>query len=86
MRWNRTNSDWINASGADSEVGCIHTTQGYDLNYTGIIFGNEIRYDKVSDTVVIDKDNYFDRNGKQGIQDSKALRYQVIGEFVQILD
>lgn len=85
LRWNRTNSDWINTSGADSEVGCIHTTQGYDLNYTGIIFGNEIRYDQVSDTIFIDKDNYFDRNGKQGIQDFQALKQYVLNIYKTIM-
>ncbi|MFR1762516.1 DNA/RNA helicase domain-containing protein [Frisingicoccus sp.] len=27
---------------AVDEVGCIHSTQGYDLNYAFIILGNEI--------------------------------------------
>src|SRR5699024_1883824 len=45
LRWNSTNADWINSEGAVNEVGCIHTTQGYDLNYTGVIFGPEITYD-----------------------------------------
>lgn len=85
LRWNRTNTDWINASGADSEVGCIHTTQGYDLNYTGIIFGNEIRYDKASDTIIIDKENYFDRNGKQGIQDPQALKQYILNIYKTIM-
>lgn len=26
-------------------MGCIHSTQGYDLNYGFIIMGNEIGYD-----------------------------------------
>ncbi len=33
--WNSTNSDWVNSPNALNEVGCIHTVQGYDLNYTG---------------------------------------------------
>src|SRR5690606_24985470 len=63
--WNRTSNDWINSPGAEHEVGCIHTTQGYDLNYTGVIFGKEIRYDKERGEIVIDESSYFDRNGKQ---------------------
>src|SRR5699024_9252776 len=34
LRWNSTTDDWINTEGAENEVGCIHTTQGYDLNNT----------------------------------------------------
>jgi DUF2075 family protein len=57
LRWNSVNIDWVNSENAIHEVGCIHTTQGYDLNYTGVIFGNEISYDKEKDEIVILKDN-----------------------------
>ncbi len=30
-RWNSVASDWINSENAINEIGCIHTTQGYDL-------------------------------------------------------
>src|SRR5690606_2707692 len=38
LRWNSTSINFINTPGAEREVGCIHTTQGYDLNYAGVIF------------------------------------------------
>lgn len=85
LRWNRTNSDWINTQGAEAEVGCIHTTQGYDLNYAGIIFGAEIRYDKAENRIVIDKKNYFDRNGKQGIQDPQELKQYILNIYKTIM-
>lgn len=85
LRWNRTNSDWINTQGAESEVGCIHTTQGYDLNYAGIIFGNEIRYDPVTDEIVVDKKNYFDRNGKQGVHDPYELKQYILNIYKTIM-
>jgi hypothetical protein len=44
FQWNQTDKDWINSPTAFAEVGCIHTTQGYDLNYTGVIFGKEITF------------------------------------------
>ena len=43
--WNTKNKDWINSPNAINEIGCIHTTQGFDLNYTGVIIGNELKYD-----------------------------------------
>ena len=48
-----------------NEVGCIHTTQGYDLNYAGIILGNEISYDDEKNEIVILKENYKDPTGRQ---------------------
>lgn len=85
LRWNRTNSDWINTPGSESEVGCIHTTQGYDLNYSGIILGREIRYDKRTDSIYIDKTNYFDRNGRQGIDDDNELKQYIINIYKTIM-
>src|SRR5690606_39998768 len=43
LKWNSVANDWVNSLNAPNEVGCIHTTQGYDLNYTGIIFRSEER-------------------------------------------
>jgi len=81
LRWNSTNTDWINVAQAPQEVGCIHTTQGYDLNYTGVIFGQEIRYDPHSKSIVIERDNYFDRNGVQGVRDPEELKRFVINIY-----
>jgi DUF2075 family protein len=74
LQWNRVADDWINSPNAINEVGCIHTTQAYDLNYAGIIFGNEITYDKTKNEIVILKENYFDRNGQVGISDINDLK------------
>ena len=85
LRWNRTNTDWINTAGAESEVGCIHTTQGYDLNYTGIIFGKEISYDKTADAIVINEKNYLDRNGKQTIKSPAELKQYILNIYKTIM-
>lgn len=85
LRWNSTTVDWINAKGAASEVGCIHTTQGYDLNYTGVIFGHEVRYDEKLDQIVIDSKNYHDRNGKQTIEDPNKLKQYILNIYRTIM-
>lgn len=85
LKWNTTNSDWINSSNAVDEVGCIHTTQGYDLNYAGIIFGHEIGFDKVKNEIVIYEENYFDRNGKQSIKDVEELKGFILNIYKTIL-
>lgn len=42
--WNVENGNFI--FNADrNEIGCVHTVQGFDLNYVGVIFGPEIKYD-----------------------------------------
>lgn len=85
LRWNSTNIDWINTEGAQFEVGCIHTTQGYDLNYTGVIFGHEISYDEHLDKIVIDKENYHDRTGKQTVEDPDELKRYILNIYRTIM-
>lgn len=85
LRWNSTSSDWINARNAETEVGCIHTTQGYDLNFAAIILGNEIGYDKVRGEITIDPGRYFDRNGKSGIKQPGELKQYILNIYKTIM-
>lgn len=85
LRWNSVSDDYINSANALNEVGCIHTTQGYDLNYSGIIFGKEITYDKKNNQIIIRKDNYFDKNGKQTIVDINELKSFIVNIYKTIL-
>ena len=64
MKWNSVTKDWVNSPNAINEIGCIHTVQGYDLNYVGVIVGSEISFNPIERKIVIDKEKYFDKNGK----------------------
>ncbi len=46
MRWNlkEDGSKWIIAPESINEIGCIHTCQGLELDYVGVVVGNDIRY------------------------------------------
>ena len=85
LKWNGTSNDWINSDGAINEVGCIHTTQGYDLNYSGIIFGNEISFNPVTKEIIVNEENYFDKNGKQSIKDPKELKLFILNIYKTIM-
>jgi uncharacterized protein len=65
LRWNQTVTDWVSSSTSPQEVGGIHTIQGYDLNYAGVIIGNDIGYDPVQKKIYLRRDNYFDKKGKE---------------------
>jgi uncharacterized protein len=85
LKWNGTSDDWINSDGAINEVGCIHTTQGYDLNYSGIIFGNEISFNPETKEIIVNEKNYFDKNGKQSIKDPKELKSFILNIYKTIM-
>jgi uncharacterized protein len=65
LRWNSVISDWIASSKALEEVGSIHTVQGYDLNYVGVIIGLDLRFDPERRRLFIDRSSYFDKKGKE---------------------
>ncbi|MGN6250761.1 MAG: DNA/RNA helicase domain-containing protein [Marmoricola sp.] len=65
LQWNRTAVDWVGSPTSRDEVGSIHTVQGYDLNYAGVIIGPDLRYDAAAGRLVFDRDNYFDSKGKE---------------------
>lgn len=83
--WNSTAQDWVNSPNAINEVGCIHTVQGYDLNYVGVIIGPEFSYDPINKKFEVDKEKYFDTNGRNGITDPNELERYIINIYKTLL-
>lgn len=82
LRWNQTQTDWVNSPTSADEVGSIHTIQGYDLNYAGVIIGPDLRFDPVEQRLMVDRASYFDKKGKENnlkldivYTDDDLLRY-----------
>lgn len=83
--WNSTNIDWINSKNSINEIGCIHTIQGYDLNYAGVIIGPEVSFDFETQKIVIDEKKYKDINGKRSISDPQELRQYILNIYKTLL-
>ena len=46
MSWNLGNSNtWAIDKNSIDEIGCIHTCQGLEFDYVGVIIGNDLRYE-----------------------------------------
>ncbi|GAA4786649.1 DUF2075 domain-containing protein [Corynebacterium canis] len=65
LKWNTTAVDWVNSPNSINESGSIHTIQGYDLNYAGVIIGRDIGYDPERQCLFVRRDQYFDKAGKR---------------------
>jgi len=83
--WNSTAQDWVNSPNAINEVGCIHTVQGYDLNYAGVIIGPEFTYDIENNKFKVDREKYFDINGRNGIADPNELERYIKNIYKTLL-
>lgn len=84
-RWNSVDKDWVNSPNSINEIGCIHTIQGYDLNYAGVILGNEIKYDVNKKEIYIDKINYKDLSGKRALKNEESLKEYIINIYKTLL-
>lgn len=85
-RWNSTYKNWIASPNSVNEIGCIHTLQGYDLNYVGLIIGKDIKYDRNTHRIYADKDNYFDQQGKSGVaNDPDALLQYLTNIYLTLM-
>lgn len=75
MRWNSVLENWVHSPNAENEIGCIHSTQGYDLNYSFVILGNDIKYDPDKKQIYVDRANYCDKYGQYGATDEELDKY-----------
>lgn len=60
IKWNTKYENWLNSPEAINEVGCIHTIQGHDLNYVGVIIGDDLKYNSCEKKLYVDKKNFYD--------------------------
>ena len=75
-KWNHCTEGWVHTEQAVDEVGCIHSIQGYDLNYAFVILGKDIGYDKKTGKVIVRPECYFDKNGK------RTASYEELYEYI----
>ncbi len=70
MPWNsrRARTTWaIDDSGTD-QIGCIHTSQGLEFDYVGVIIGPDLEYDPQARSLKGNREEYKDTIGKRGLQ------------------
>ena len=76
MPWNsrRSRTTWaIDPAGAE-QIGCIHTSQGLEFDYVGVIIGLDLRFEKDNGGFRASWPDYKDSAGKKGLkQDPESL-------------
>ena len=82
--WNLTTEKWIPRHDSHYTIGCIHTTQGFDLNYVGVIFGKEIDYNPETNEIEIDLTKFKDTKVKSGCDEATVKEY-IINTYTTIL-
>lgn len=87
MPWNsRTNQySWAVDNSKVNQVGCVHTSQGLEFDYVGVIIGNDLRYDKNTGSIYASYEDYYDRTGKKGLKDNPEELTAYIKNIYKVL-
>ena len=83
MSWNLGNSDtWAIDEDSVNEIGCIHTSQGLEFDYVGVIIGEDMQYD--GEHIVTD----FNERARtdQSLKGIKKLYKEIPSEALEVAD
>ncbi|CAL9728607.1 hypothetical protein MOUN0_E01728 [Monosporozyma unispora] len=92
LRWDRYQPravlPWSERADSIDEVGSVYTVQGFDLNYSGVILGRSIGYDKANDCLRLIPELYDDHAGftkKKNISDADYVKHKIIMNSLNVL-
>lgn len=82
--WNGINENYATDPSTVSLIGSVFTSQGYDLNYCGVIFSNDIRFNKETGKIECVPESYFDTHGKDSKDLNKTIE-DIINSYLVLL-
>ncbi|MDJ1501842.1 DUF2075 domain-containing protein [Xanthocytophaga agilis] len=87
MPWNSrsSGSTWaIDEEGVD-QIGCVHTSQGLEFDYVGVIIGNDLRFNPTTSQYFTQWKEYLDTKGKSGLNKKPADLNKLVRNIYRIL-
>ena len=88
-KWNQENDKiWAINPNSFEEVGCIHTAQGLEFDYVGVIIGKDLTFDVLTDKVLanqtaLSKDDK--SSGIRGLKDKNKARRLILNTYKTLL-
>lgn len=87
MPWNsrKVGTTWaINKHGIN-QVGCVHTAQGLEFDYVGVIVGDDLKFNEEKNEFYTEWNSYKDSKGKQGLKGDPERLCKMIRNIYRIL-
>lgn len=75
---------WASDEEGQREVGCIHTCQGIEFDYVGVIIGNDLRIDN-NNNLISSWDDYYNTGGKLNLSKNKKELIKYIKNIYKVL-
>jgi len=84
IKWNRQTSGWISDPKCEKEMGSVYTLAGLDLNYSGVVIGPDLYFDKEDNKIKVNIDKFFDNKVKRGV-DIESIRKYLLNTYAVLL-
>lgn len=87
MPWNprSARTTWAIDPTGLHQIGCIHTSQGLEFDYVGIIIGKDLQYDPKEKLLFASWEHYKDVAGKKGLKDNPVQFDRLVRNIYRIL-
>ncbi|NLD17631.1 MAG: DUF2075 domain-containing protein [Tissierellia bacterium] len=87
MPWNSRadRSLWAISEDGVNQIGCIHTSQGLEFDYVGVIVGKDLQFDNEDLSVYASYEDYKDRPGKGNMKDNPEKLTELISNIYKTL-
>lgn len=87
MPWNsrKVGTTWAIDERGIEQVGCIHTSQGLEFDYVGVIVGNDLNFDSEKNIFSTDHKKYKDKTGKKGMRDKPEELNKLVRNIYKVL-
>lgn len=74
FRWTTNSREWLYGDEEQDVVGNVRNIQGYELNYAGVIIGEDLRYSEKEDCVYVDPTKYYGKR-REGEREGEIEKY-----------
>ena len=87
MPWNsrKIGTTWPIDEEGINQIGCIHTSQGLEFDYVGVIVGNDLAYLRNEEKFYTDYNEYKDKIGKKGLKKNPEELNKLVRNIYKVL-
>jgi len=87
MPWNsrRVGTTWAVDKSEIHQAGCIHTSQGLEFDYVGVIVGDDLIFNEETLSYSTSYDSYKDQMGKRGLKNDPIELNRLVRNIYKIL-
>ena len=87
MPWNsrKVGTTWAIDEKGIEQAGCIHTSQGLEFDYVGVIIGDDLNFDAERKLFSTDHKKYKDKTGKKGMKEKPEELNRLVRNIYKVL-